>query len=68
MKLKENLYQAKQLILTKNIVHPTVILAMNFFKPVGQANMYVWFAYVPQKISIVPKDKYQDQLMLIQLI
>ena len=32
-----------------NQLHPTVALDMAFLKPLGEANLYVWFVYIPQK-------------------
>ena len=42
--------QVKQSIEANKSEHPTVTLAMTFHKPVGEANMYVWFEEGPQKI------------------
>ena len=37
----------------------TGILSVTFHKPAGGENPYVWFGYIPQTISITPKDKFQ---------
>ena len=34
----------------KNQLHPTGTLSKTFHKPAGEANTYVKFGYVPQKI------------------
>ena len=41
---------------------------MTINKTVGEANLYVWFGYGPQKISNTTDNKFQYQLMQIQLI
>ena len=43
-------------------------LTTTFHKPAVEANPYVRFGYGPLKISNTPKDKFQDQLTLIQYI
>ena len=48
--LKEILYKAKQETHAKKKLHSTETLATAFHKYEGEANPYVWFEYVPQKI------------------
>ena len=47
--LKDTLYKSKKMININNQLHPTVALDMAFLKPLGEANPYVWFLYIPQK-------------------
>ena len=39
---------------------------MTYLNTVGEANMYAWFVYVPQKFYIKFEDNDQDQLTLIR--
>ena len=47
---KDILYQSKQSINTNKYEHATATLATIFHKPMGEANTYVQFGYVPQKL------------------
>ena len=48
--LKDISDQAKQFIAISNQLNSTGTLVATFHKPMGEANMYVWFGYVSQKI------------------
>ena len=50
MNLKVILYQSKKSTGVNNYEHPTGTLVTNFINPVGEANLYVRFGYVPHTV------------------
>ena len=48
--LEEDLRSRKYIYWLQNQLHPTGTLAVDFLEPMGEANMYFRFVYVPKKI------------------